>query len=455
MYGQDDIEEKRRKLFSLIWSRPTTDVAKELGISDVAVGKLCRRLQVPKPPRGYWARIASGRKPKRPALLAYREELAKKLRQTTKSSSQVRLTKLQLGFLDRALQELSYAGVDTTACKVIGDGIKSASAELLSQILILIQNRYEQWISDRTSAASLNAAHNSLSNFVDKLLPHVKEQVVVFRPKRDQHQRGTYGPTLTIKSTNEFLRRVSQLSRIAQDQRLVYLVADMSGLDHAWSVSHIYSPTNYHKADSYLCVSSKEVWVMIDKENDWSRNQYETEHIALAGLGPIELIPQEERRLPGSIKRSWIKPYAKRLNAIRQAKAIYDSLVDATLDMEKNIPSEQLALYDRLIFSGNGKGPFVEARQAWRGLERDLERWEKELEAESLSLCQDVLGIDIGDIVVVDSGKSTVRLTVESMSLYPSDERLLFSIWGKRFRKDGLPGKRDESFIIEVSNDPD
>ncbi|MDR6633829.1 hypothetical protein J2X72_002629 [Phyllobacterium sp. 1468] len=30
----------------------SSEVAKELGISDVAVGKLCARLQVPKPPRG-------------------------------------------------------------------------------------------------------------------------------------------------------------------------------------------------------------------------------------------------------------------------------------------------------------------------------------------------------------------------------------------------------------------
>ncbi len=28
--------------------------------SDVAVGKLCEKLQVPKPPRGYWARVEAG-----------------------------------------------------------------------------------------------------------------------------------------------------------------------------------------------------------------------------------------------------------------------------------------------------------------------------------------------------------------------------------------------------------
>lgn len=43
----------REELFALVWEKPTQELAKELGVSDVAVGKLCARLQVPKPPRGY------------------------------------------------------------------------------------------------------------------------------------------------------------------------------------------------------------------------------------------------------------------------------------------------------------------------------------------------------------------------------------------------------------------
>ncbi len=34
------------ELFTLIWERPATEVAEELGISDAALGKLCRRLQI-------------------------------------------------------------------------------------------------------------------------------------------------------------------------------------------------------------------------------------------------------------------------------------------------------------------------------------------------------------------------------------------------------------------------
>ena len=98
-------------------------------------------------------------------------------------------------------------------------------------------------------------------------------------------------------------------------------------------------------------------------------------------------------------------------------------------------------------------GPFVTARRAWQRLEIDLERWGEELESETIALCQDILGIETGDIVLVESGKSTVRLKVEGMNVYLSDERVMFGVWGTRFRKDGLPGKRSEHFAIVVEND--
>ena len=50
----------RVALYEQVWSRPVQDVAKTYGISGVRLGKVCRTLQVPVPPRGYWARMRSG-----------------------------------------------------------------------------------------------------------------------------------------------------------------------------------------------------------------------------------------------------------------------------------------------------------------------------------------------------------------------------------------------------------
>jgi hypothetical protein len=55
----------RQQLYEKVWATPATILAREFGISDVALGKACRRHKIPKPPRGYWAakRIGTVRTP--------------------------------------------------------------------------------------------------------------------------------------------------------------------------------------------------------------------------------------------------------------------------------------------------------------------------------------------------------------------------------------------------------
>jgi hypothetical protein len=50
----------REKLYQEVWSRPARTVALEYGISDVALTKICRKLDVPKPGVGYWRRRELG-----------------------------------------------------------------------------------------------------------------------------------------------------------------------------------------------------------------------------------------------------------------------------------------------------------------------------------------------------------------------------------------------------------
>lgn len=54
-------EISREDLYDLVWKYPTVAVAKILGVSDVAVSKRCKRLSVPKPPRGYWNKLKNGK----------------------------------------------------------------------------------------------------------------------------------------------------------------------------------------------------------------------------------------------------------------------------------------------------------------------------------------------------------------------------------------------------------
>lgn len=60
----------REPLFELIWSRPMTEAAKQTGLSDGGLAKICRRLSIPIPGRGYGAKKEAGRAPSRPPLPA-------------------------------------------------------------------------------------------------------------------------------------------------------------------------------------------------------------------------------------------------------------------------------------------------------------------------------------------------------------------------------------------------
>lgn len=46
----------KEELERIIWLKPTTHIAKELGVSDKAIEKWCKAYKIQKPPRGYWAK---------------------------------------------------------------------------------------------------------------------------------------------------------------------------------------------------------------------------------------------------------------------------------------------------------------------------------------------------------------------------------------------------------------
>jgi hypothetical protein len=51
---RDSVKPTKEELEKLVWSKPTTLIAKEFGISDTAINRWCIKLGVEKPPRGYW-----------------------------------------------------------------------------------------------------------------------------------------------------------------------------------------------------------------------------------------------------------------------------------------------------------------------------------------------------------------------------------------------------------------
>lgn len=58
----------RELLYERVWTTAMRNLAREFGISDVGLKKVCRRFEIPTPPVGYWAQKAHGKAPRRPKL---------------------------------------------------------------------------------------------------------------------------------------------------------------------------------------------------------------------------------------------------------------------------------------------------------------------------------------------------------------------------------------------------
>lgn len=72
--------DEREALYNEIWSEPVITVAKRYGMSDNGLRKHCKRLGIPLPPSGYWAKVKSGQKVSKPALPKVTGELKKHVR---------------------------------------------------------------------------------------------------------------------------------------------------------------------------------------------------------------------------------------------------------------------------------------------------------------------------------------------------------------------------------------
>ncbi len=58
----------REQVYEMVWTRPRNAIAKEFGVSDTAIRKLCDRGDIPAPSHGHWLRRDLGRPVPRPPL---------------------------------------------------------------------------------------------------------------------------------------------------------------------------------------------------------------------------------------------------------------------------------------------------------------------------------------------------------------------------------------------------
>lgn len=203
----------REELFGLVWERPTSEITNELGISDVAVGKLCEKLQVPKPPRGYWARVEAGQTPRPPALKAFREELEAKRKSRIQARTAGHFTELQSKFLNAALDELRKRGVEHHVDTSRLRHISNLDQDIAAQVLLLIQGQAQKWAeSGRVAVNWGTSVRASIGKLVERLMPLARPQLLAFETEGKRHSFSAAGPIVFVRWTTELQTRIATLA---------------------------------------------------------------------------------------------------------------------------------------------------------------------------------------------------------------------------------------------------
>jgi hypothetical protein len=65
---QRDISLTREELYEQVWTTPMSRLARQYGMTDVGLAKICRKHKIPRPPRGYWAKLRNGQSPRKARL---------------------------------------------------------------------------------------------------------------------------------------------------------------------------------------------------------------------------------------------------------------------------------------------------------------------------------------------------------------------------------------------------
>ena len=80
----------RAELYDRVWEIPMIRLAKEFGLSDQGLAKICKRHHIPKPGPGYWSKLEHGKAPPRPGLPSLDDTQLDKVRISSPTLSQKR-----------------------------------------------------------------------------------------------------------------------------------------------------------------------------------------------------------------------------------------------------------------------------------------------------------------------------------------------------------------------------
>lgn len=205
----------RAELYESVWSRPMRDVARDLGISDVGLAKLCRRHAIPTPERGHWAKLKHGKKvdqPRLPTFEAGESELIE-LPSRVESGRSASLPKEVIGIEVQPELKDPHPVVERTAASLRG-----ARADEHGRVT----PRAQRALPVTVAPSSVDRAMRVLDALVKTLESrgHVVGRTVL--DGRDRLTATVSHETIGIEFSEELDREVRELTRAEQAEKAKY-----------------------------------------------------------------------------------------------------------------------------------------------------------------------------------------------------------------------------------------
>ncbi|MDM7956984.1 TetR/AcrR family transcriptional regulator [Blastomonas sp.] len=186
----------RLEIYDLVWSQPMSNVAVSLGMSANGLAKICDRLLIPYPTRGYWAKVYAGKDQPQTALPPVTDDVPAEATITRNSQpsrrprSRMSRDERSQQILDEAMNIARSEGVHAVSLKRVARDIGISEAQ--------IYNYY------KSSAEVLVAIART------ELMEMNKARLAAARNCTDPKMRYTL-------TTIAYLRQVSQRGEIVQE----------------------------------------------------------------------------------------------------------------------------------------------------------------------------------------------------------------------------------------------
>ena len=223
----------REQLYEEVWQTPIHRLCSKYGLSDVGLAKVCRRMDIPRPPRGYWRRRTTGAKTHRPALqpaaagtqlevtFSHRGTIPKKIEVNRETKIPARPPLVDEVLTDPhplvALTLDRFENASEDPCGILSAKAKRVlqlrvSRPQLDRCLRLMDTLFKSWESEELSIEILNATDDNqhgtfLCSGDERLQIAIQERVEEYDPgptdEEKLHPKWEWKKRTACKATSE------------------------------------------------------------------------------------------------------------------------------------------------------------------------------------------------------------------------------------------------------------